>query len=79
VDQNQNVSVSGSPAVVKTARFLRTAKRLGLYGEDEHPIMELEKMAGALYLSIFSSKEQGLLPGRRGATPENFRSGCYVI
>jgi hypothetical protein len=43
----QVVLVSRSPQQSRL-RDQRTAKRLGLYGEDEHPRIELEKMAGAV-------------------------------
>ena len=58
-----------SPAAVKAARFLRTAKRLGLYREDEHTRIGREKMARCLFVSIFSSKDIGAL------TVSRFRGG----
>src|ERR1017187_4550134 len=33
----------------------------GLYREDEHPIIAMEKMVRCIFLSIFSSKESGRL------------------
>ncbi len=41
------------------APFAHRDSGCGLYREDEHPRIGLEKMARCLFLSIFSSREYG--------------------
>ena len=53
------VPVYWSPLTAAVKAGAKRSPKGCLYREDEHAIIELEKMAGCLFLSIFSSKESG--------------------